>query len=52
MLKSGAKVKMTKGYKDILGTIVESLESQYEFYIIQLDTGIHIIAGPSAFIIE
>jgi hypothetical protein len=52
MLKPGTKVKMTKGYKDIIGVIIEKLESQFEFYLIILDNGIQIIAGPSAFTIE
>lgn len=43
---------MTKGYRDIPGRIVEKLESQLEFYVIKLDNGIQIVAGPSAFVIE
>jgi len=43
---------MTKGYRDIPGWIVEKLKSQFEFYIIKLDNGIQIVAGPSAFVIE
>ena len=43
---------MTKGYKNVKGVIVEILESRLEFYVIKLDNGIQIIAGPSAFVIE
>jgi len=43
---------MTKGYRDIPGRIIEKLESRLEFYLIRLDNGIQIIAGPSAFVIE
>ena len=43
---------MTKGYKGINGTIMDKLDSQFEFYVIKLENGIHIVAGPSAFMIE
>ncbi|MGD2125835.1 MAG: hypothetical protein PVG99_07125 [Desulfobacteraceae bacterium] len=45
----GTKVKMTKGYKGIEGQITQKTNSEFEFYIIALDNGINIVAGPSAF---
>ncbi|UCB48127.1 MAG: hypothetical protein JSW56_13370 [Deltaproteobacteria bacterium] len=52
MLEPGTKIVMTKGYKGVKGVIAEKTESRFEFYIIKLDNGIHIVAGPSAFISE
>jgi hypothetical protein len=50
MINPGKKIEMTKGYKGIEGIILEETESPYEFYIVALNNGINIIAGPSAFI--
>ena len=50
MIHPGARVKMTKGYKNTKGIIKEKTNSGYEFYVIRLDNGINIIAGPSAFV--
>jgi hypothetical protein len=50
MLKPGIRIEMTKGYKGVKGVISERTDSPYEFYVVSLDNGIHIIAGPSAFI--
>jgi len=50
MLKSGTLIKMIKGYNGTKGIIVDSTESSFELYIIRLDNGLKIIAGPSAFI--
>lgn len=52
MLKAGTKIVMTKGYKGVRGVITERTDSRFEFYIIRLDNGIHIVVGPSAFIKE
>lgn len=52
MHKPGTRVKMTKGYRGVEGVIVELTEASYEFYLIRLDNGINIIAGPSAFMVE
>lgn len=45
----GTTVVMTKGYRGVQGVIAERPESRFEFYVIRLDNGIHIVAGPSAF---
>lgn len=52
MLKPGTRVRMTKGYRGVSGVIAESTDSPYEFYLVNLDNGINIVAGPSAFIIN
>ena len=52
MLKPGTKIIMTKGYKGVKGVIVERTDSRFEFYIVKLDNGIHIVVGPSAFMKE
>ena len=52
MLKPGTKIVMTKGYKGVKGVIVERTDSRFEFYIVELDNGINIVVGPSAFIAE
>lgn len=52
MHKPGTRIQMTKGYKGVNGVITEKTDSKFEFYIIKLDNGIQIIAGPSAFITQ
>ena len=52
MFKIGSKIVMTKGYKGVKGLIADRTDSQFEFYIVKLDNGIHIVVGPSAFIKE
>lgn len=47
--ETGTSVVMTKGYQGVRGVITEKPESRFEFYVIRLDNGIHLIAGPSAF---
>ena len=49
MFETGTVVVMTKGYRGVRGVITEKPESTFEFYVIRLDNGIHIVAGPSAF---
>jgi hypothetical protein len=46
----GTRVEMTKGYKGVKGVITERTDSRFEFYVVKLDNGIHMIAGPSAFV--
>lgn len=52
MLERGNRIEMTKGYKGVKGVIDEITDSDYEFYVVALDNGINIIAGPSAFVPE
>ncbi len=49
MLEKGTPIIMTKGYKGERGMILDTVNSDYEFYILKLDNGIQIVAGPSAF---
>ncbi|MEW6665480.1 MAG: hypothetical protein AB1512_09685 [Thermodesulfobacteriota bacterium] len=49
MHKPGTRILMTKGYKGVKGTIRGRLESRLEFYIVELENGIHIVVGPSGF---
>ena len=52
MLERGNRIEMTKGYKGVKGVIDEITDSDYEFYVVALDNGLNIIAGPSAFVPE
>lgn len=52
MLKPGTRIVMTKGYKGVKGVILNQTESRFEFYVVRLDNGIHIVVGPSAFVLE
>ena len=49
MLEPGTKVVMTKGYMGVKGVILERTESLFEFYVVRLENGIHLVAGPSAY---
>jgi hypothetical protein len=49
MLSEGTRVKMTKGYRGAEGTIVLKTDSEFELYVIALDNGLRIVAGPSSF---
>ena len=49
MFTEGTRVKMTKGYRGAEGTIVLKTDSKFELYLISLDNGLRIVAGPSAF---
>ncbi|MBW1924022.1 MAG: hypothetical protein JRF59_15560 [Deltaproteobacteria bacterium] len=40
---------MTKGYAGIKGEILDRLESRFEFYVVRLENGIHLVAGPASF---
>ncbi len=50
MLEPGTPIEMTKGYKGVKGTAIERTESEYELYILKLENGIHLVAGPTAFV--
>jgi hypothetical protein len=50
MLTAGTLIEMTKGYKGVKGVVVDKTESRFEFYMLKLDNGLNLIAGPSAFI--
>ena len=50
MIPNGARIEMTKGYRKTKGVVKEKIDSPYEFYVICLENGINIIAGPSSFI--
>jgi hypothetical protein len=52
MMQPGIKIEMTKGYKGVKGEIVRKVESIFEFYVVKLENGIHMVAGPSAFVIK
>ncbi len=49
MLQPGTGIEMTKGYRGVKGEILERTESQFEFYVLKLENGIHLVAGPTAF---
>jgi hypothetical protein len=49
MISEGTRVKMSKGYRGAEGTIVLKTDSKFELYVISLDNGLRIVAGPSAF---
>jgi hypothetical protein len=51
MFTPGTLVKMTKGYRGIEGVITEKTKSRFELYVLKLDNGLNVIAGPSAFIL-
>ncbi len=50
MYETGTLVEMTKGYRGARGRIIEMTESDYEFYVLKLKNGIHVVAGPTAFV--
>jgi hypothetical protein len=50
MLKPGSTVEMTKGYKGVRGEILEKTGSSYDLYVVKLENGIHLVAGPGAFV--
>jgi hypothetical protein len=51
MLEPGTQIEMTKGYKRVRGLIMEKTGSEFEFYVVKLENGIHMVAGPSAFVV-
>lgn len=50
MLEPGTNVEMTKGYKGVRGEILEKTSSSYDLYVVKLENGIHLVAGPTAFV--
>ena len=50
MFEPGTPIEMTKGYRGVKGIILEKTDSSYEIYVLKLDNGIHLVAGPQAFI--
>ena len=52
MLAEGTRVKMTKGYRGAEGTIVLKTDSRFELYVISLDNGLKVVAGPAGFILS
>ena len=51
MLEPGTQIEMTKGYKGVEGVVIERTQSEFDFYVLKLENGIHMVAGPSAFIV-
>ena len=49
MLKKGTLIRMTKGYRGVEGTIASKTDSKLELYVIALDSGLRVVAGPTAF---
>jgi hypothetical protein len=45
----GTRVRMTKGYRGSMGVIIGRSESPFGFYVVELENGIRIVAGTSAF---
>ncbi len=52
MYKEGTKVRMTKGYRGARGVIIGKSASLYGFYVVELENGLRIVVGSSAFDIE
>jgi hypothetical protein len=52
MLAEGTRVRMTKGYRGAEGTIALKTDSKFELYVISLDNGLRIVAGPSALVLS
>ena len=51
MIEPGTTIEMTKGYKGVKGVVVARTESSFELYILKLDNGLNLVAGPSAFVV-
>ena len=50
MLTPGTLVKMTKGYRGVKGVVTDKTKSRFELYILKLDNGLNLVAGPSSFV--
>lgn len=50
MFDTGTPIEMTKGYRGVKGIILDRTDSEYDIYVLKLDNGIHLVAGPQAFI--
>ncbi len=51
MLAKGTRIEMTKGYRGVRGVILERTGSRFELYVLRLENGIHLVAGPTAFVV-
>jgi len=51
MLKPGTVIEMTKGYRGVKGVVVTGTDSSFELYILKLNNGLNLVAGPSAFVV-
>lgn len=49
MLPPGTPIEMTKGYKGVKGLVLERTGSRFELYVLRLENGLHLVAGPTAF---
>jgi len=49
MYEEGTRVRMTKGYRGAEGVIIGRSESRFGFYVVELENGIKIVVGSSAF---
>ena len=52
ILPDGTRVRMSKGYRGAEGTIAFKTDSKLELYVICLDNGLRIVAGPSAYVLS
>lgn len=52
VFEPGTRIEMTKGYRGVKGVIAEKTDSPFELYVIRLDNGIHLAAGPAALRVE
>lgn len=49
MPEKGTEIVMTKGYRGLKGKIELKTDSRFELYVIALENGIRLAAGPSSF---
>jgi len=49
MPEKGTEILMTKGYRGVKGKIEMKTDSRFELYVIALENGIRLAAGPSSF---
>ncbi|MBN1103729.1 MAG: hypothetical protein JXL84_09985 [Deltaproteobacteria bacterium] len=49
MMDIGTRITMTKGYRGSPGVITGKTESSFGFYVVELESGIRIVVGSSAF---
>ena len=52
MYLEGTRVRMTKGYRGSMGVITGRSDSHFGFYIVELENGIRIVVGTSAFTVS
>ena len=51
MITEGTRIRMIKGYRGAEGAIALKTDSKFELYVIALDNGLRIVAGPTAFVL-